>query len=246
MLLAFPGVSLATVSYSADEIEVVRLINEYRVANGRDPLLVSDVLSDSAEKHSHDMAKYGFFQHITVASDWFPAGFKHSDRIVACGYPANHSTGENISGGNDTPQAMMTGWKQSESHNANMLDPSWKVVGVGIVTMYDSYYGTYCTTDFGNFVDGTAHVNGSTLPPDTAPPTVTILQPDPAVEVRGTVYVYVGATDNRGVAYVDLYANGSFVASDTASPYAIAWDSSTVPNGTCTLRGRVSTTLRAT
>jgi|WetSurMetagenome_2_1015567.scaffolds.fasta_scaffold52635_2 uncharacterized protein YkwD len=238
MLLASPGVSLAAVSYSADEIEIVRLINEYRVANGLDAVLVSDVLSDASEKHSHDMAKYAFFGHITVSSDWFPTGFKHSERIVACGYPANHSTGENISGGWDTPQSMLTAWKQSESHNLNMLDPKWKVIGIGLVTMNGSPYGTYCTTDFGNFVDGTAHENGGTLPPDTTPPTVTILQPDPAVEVRGTVTVAVDVVDNRGVAHVDLYANGSFVASDTASPYAIAWDSSTVPNGVCTLEVR--------
>jgi uncharacterized protein YkwD len=238
MLLAFPGASLAAVSYSADEIEIVRLINEYRVANGLEAVLVSDVLSDAAEKHSHDMAKYAFWGHTTVASDWFAAGSIPSQRMVACGYPANHSTGENISGGWDTPDSMLMAWKQSESHNHNMLDPRWKVVGIGLVTMSDSPMGTYCTTDFGNFTDGTAHVNGSSLPPDTTPPTVTILQPDPAAEVRGTVTVAVDIVDNRGVDHVDLYANGSFVASDTASPYAIVWNSSTVPNGACELEVR--------
>ena len=45
-------------------------------------------------------------------------------------------------------------------------------------------------------------------------------------------------TDNRGVAHADLYVNGSFVASDTASPYAIYWDSSSAPNGACELEVR--------
>jgi uncharacterized protein YkwD len=238
MLFAFPGVSLAAVSYTADEIEIVRLINDYRVANGLDPVLVSDVLSDSAEKHSHDMAKYHFWGHVTVASDWFTPGSIPSQRMVACGYPPNHWTGENISGGWDTPESMLTAWKQSEGHNKNMLDPKWTVVGIGLVVDSSSDMGTYCTTDFGSFVDGTAHQNGSTLPPDTTPPTVVILQPIPGAEVNGSVTVWVDASDNRGVARVDLYANGSAVASDTASPYAIVWDSRTVPNGSCVLEVR--------
>jgi hypothetical protein len=238
MLLAVPGVCQAAVAYSADEIEVVRLINEYRVANGLDAVLVSDVLSDSAEKHGHDMGTYNFWGHVTVASDWFVPGSIPSQRMVACGYPANHSTGENISGGWDTPQAIMTAWKQSDPHNKNMLDPRWKVVGIGWVTIDGSEMGTYCTTDFGSYVDGSAHENGSTLPPDTTPPTVVILQPDASAEVRGSVTVWVQASDNRGVARVDLYANGSFVASDTASDYAIVWNSSTAPNGPCVLEVR--------
>ncbi len=238
MVLVFPGASAAAVSYSAGEIEVVRLINEYRVANGLNALLVSDVLSDAAEKHSSDMGKYNFFGHITVASDWFTPGSLPSARMVARGYPANHWTGENISGGWDTPQSMLTAWKQSESHNKNMLDSKWTVIGVGLVVNSSSEWGTFCTTDFGSYTDGTAHENGSSLPPDTTPPTVFILQPAVAAEVRGSVTVAAEVTDNRGVAHVDLYVNGLFVAADTAAPFAIVWDSSTAPNGACTLELR--------
>jgi uncharacterized protein YkwD len=237
MLLGVAG-QVEAVSYSAQEIELVRLINEYRVANGVDALLVSDTLSDSAEKHSQDMADYDFFGHVTQASSWFPVGSVPSARMVACGYPSGHWTGENISGGWETPTAMMTGWKQSDGHKKNMLDARWTVIGVGLVVDPTSEWGTYCTTDFGSYVDGSAHENGGTLPPDTTPPTVSITAPAQGSDVRGSVTVTATANDNRGIAHVDLYVNGAFVAKDNGSPYAIVWDSSTAPNGSCTLEVR--------
>ncbi len=216
----------------------MRLINEYRASYGLDRLLVSDVLSDSAEKHSHDMATYEFFSHYTVASDWFLAQSKPSERMVACGYPSGTWTGENIAAGYDTPATVLKAWKDSYAHNLNMLDSKWKVIGVGLVDMSGTSMGTYWTTDFGSYLDGTAHENGSTLPPDTTPPNVIILQPTPGSEARGSVTVSVSANDNRGMNRVELYANGGFVASDAASPYAIVWNSATSPNGECALEVR--------
>lgn len=238
VLLALPGRASATVSYSAQEIEIVRLINEYRMSYGLDPVLVSDVLSDSAEKHSGDMAKYGFFSHYTAASDWFNVDSRPADRMVACGYPSGTWTGENIAAGYDTPATVMTAWKQSYAHNLNMLDTKWKVIGIGLVDMSGSSMGTYWTTDFGSYLDGSAHENGGTLPPDTTPPTVTITAPAQASEVSGTVTVSVTADDNRAVHHVELYANGVFVARDDASPYAVLWPSSSAPNGECNLEAR--------
>ena len=70
----FPGVAHATVSYGSEEIALVRLLNEYRVSNGVDPVLSVGHPLRVVHKHSLDMAKYGFFSHTTVASDWFHPG----------------------------------------------------------------------------------------------------------------------------------------------------------------------------
>jgi hypothetical protein len=69
---------------------------------------------------------------------------------------------------------------------------------------------------------------------DTTAPSVAIASPTGGT-VSGLVSVSVTASDNVGVARVDLRVNGSVVLSDTVSPYQFAWDSTTVPNGTVTL-----------
>ena len=229
---AWPGGAQAAVSYSADEIEVVRLINEYRVSKGRDALLVSDLLSDSSTKHSLDMAKYGFFSHVSLQSDWFPAGANQRARAVACGYPSNAtSVVENIAEGYGTAAQVFLAWKYSQTHNENMLSPFWKVVGVGLEN-------GHWTTDFGTSIDGTAHENGGSAPPDTTPPTVSITSPGAGANVTGYVTVSVTAVDNLGVERVDLYAGGVLVATDNESPYAVVWDSTSLNPGAYTLQAR--------
>lgn len=67
-----------------------------------------------------------------------------------------------------------------------------------------------------------------------------LLRPAPVVaaDVSGaTVTVSADATDNVGVVGVRFLLNGTQVGSeDTAAPYSILWDSTTVPDGTYTLR----------
>ncbi|MGE5100731.1 MAG: S8 family serine peptidase [Deltaproteobacteria bacterium] len=76
---------------------------------------------------------------------------------------------------------------------------------------------------------------GSTTTADTQPPTVSISAPLASATVSGLVSVDVSATDNVGVAKVNLLINGSILATDTASPYAFSWDSTKVANGSATI-----------
>lgn len=227
-LFAWPGSAQAGVSYSAPEIAVVDLINDYRVSKGLQPLLVSDVLSDSARKHCLDMAKYGFFSHATQRSDWFPVGASAGERMVACGYPPFHRWGENIAMGFWTASGVFTAWKNSASHDANMLNPYWAVIGVAFVEMPS---GCYWTTDFGSFVDSSAHENGKTITPDTTPPVVSMTSPAPFSEVTGFVTIRADAFDEGGIARVEVYINGSLLASDDTAPYAIAWETNHLSTG---------------
>jgi uncharacterized protein YkwD len=166
--VAFASPALA-VSYSAEEIAFVQLLNEYRVSKGLQPLLVSDMISEACDRHNSDMGKYRFFDHYTVQSDWFAAGASPWDRMAASGYNYNTAKGENIAAGYSTASAVFTGWKNSSGHNQNMLSSSFKVVGVSMVYVSGSPYGYYWTTDFGGYVDPTAHSVGS------APTTTTTL-----------------------------------------------------------------------
>lgn len=73
---------------------------------------------------------------------------------------------------------------------------------------------------------------------DTQAPSVSISAPQAYASVSGLVAVDVTASDNVGVSRVDLLANGTVVASDSGTPYAFSWDSSTVSNGSVSLVAR--------
>ena len=74
----------------------------------------------------------------------------------------------------------------------------------------------------------------STMTVDGTAPTVAIASPTGG-SVSGTVTVVVNASDNVGVTRVELRANGQVVASGTAAPYQLLWDSKSVANGGVTL-----------
>ncbi|UTY59385.1 S8 family serine peptidase [Massilia sp. erpn] len=75
----------------------------------------------------------------------------------------------------------------------------------------------------------------ATVSKDTSAPTVAIASPSASSSVTGAVTVNVNATDNVGVARVDLKVNNTVVASDNSAPYAFSWDSKGVANGMAAL-----------
>jgi peptidoglycan/xylan/chitin deacetylase (PgdA/CDA1 family) len=76
---------------------------------------------------------------------------------------------------------------------------------------------------------------------DPTPPTVSVSAPAAGAIVSGTsVAITATASDNVGVARVDFFVGATLVGSDTTSPYATTWNSTTVADG------NVSITARAT
>ncbi|WP_249222810.1 S8 family serine peptidase [Noviherbaspirillum sp. L7-7A] len=75
----------------------------------------------------------------------------------------------------------------------------------------------------------------TTVAVDTQAPAVSISNPIAYASVTGVVPVNVSATDNVGVARVELKVNGSTVSVDSAAPFAFSWDSASVPNGMANL-----------
>lgn len=156
------------VSYSTQEVQFVQLLNEYRVSLGVEPLMVSDLVSDAAEKHSHDMATYSFFSHTTLKSDFFPIGSDGGDRLVLRGYPSYLGWGENIAAGPSVASSVLAAWKSSSTHNQMMTYAGFKVMGIGLVYEQDSPYKYYWTVDFGVAVDETAHWLDDSVPSTTS------------------------------------------------------------------------------
>jgi predicted amidohydrolase len=73
-------------------------------------------------------------------------------------------------------------------------------------------------------------------PPDLTPPVVALTSPASGAPVSGTVSITATATDDVGVTMVRFFVNGTQLGTgDTAAPYSVSWDSTTVADGSHTL-----------
>ena len=162
------GAQATAVSYSEQELAFITLLNNYRTANGLQPLLLSDAIAEACDRHGSDMGKYDFFDHYSLASDWFKTNALPWDRMAMSGYNYNTSKGENIAAGQRTATEVFNAWKASSGHNANMLNSAYRVIGVSLIVMPGTRYEAYWTTDFGGYVDPTAHAPSQPGQPQAA------------------------------------------------------------------------------
>jgi hypothetical protein len=88
----------------------------------------------------------------------------------------------------------------------------------------------------GFFFGGAAGSGG-----DTTPPTVSLTSPANGQSVGGSITVAATASDNVGVAGVQFKVDSANLGvAQTAAPYSVSWDSTTVSNGTHTLSATAS------
>jgi uncharacterized protein YkwD len=149
---------------------VLNLVNQNRAASGLGPLKLSPTLTNAALWKSRHMAYFQYMQHDDpappVARTWY-------DRVLTCGYSPNAGAGENIAYGYQTPDAVMNAWMNSAGHRANILNASYRAIGIGVAASASGLL--YWTQDFGTVDD-----SGSTTPPTTPPPPSTRSATTPA------------------------------------------------------------------
>ena len=138
--LIYPGdvltIPTLDASVRAYEQEVIRLVNAERAKYGLSALTEDWELSRVARYKSQDMHDRGYFDHT---SPTYGTPFQMM-RAFGLTY---RSAGENIAMGYRTPQAVVTGWMNSPGHRANILNSSYKKIGVGYVAS-----GNYWTQMF--------------------------------------------------------------------------------------------------
>lgn len=127
---------------SGKENEILLLINQLRTSANIKPLKMNEKLTIAARLHSQDMACNDYFSHIG-SDDTSPY-----DRITKQGYSYS-AAGENIAGGNSSPQTIVDGWISSEGHKRNMLSENFSEIGIGYIFFNQSTYSGYWTTTFG-------------------------------------------------------------------------------------------------
>ena len=122
-------VSEDSTAISDIRLELVRLVNQTRIANGVSELPVSEALMNAAQTCSD--RRYTW--HHTK---------EESEAAAAAGYP--YGFGDNLTvftGTADAAQHAVNNWINSPGHFQTMIDPDCDCIGVG-VTQHDGV--TYC------------------------------------------------------------------------------------------------------
>lgn len=129
----YAGYQDANVSYDAQAVQVLNLVNTERAKVGARPLRLSNDLMGATSVRAEEITRY--FSH--TRPDGSSCFTLVRDR--------NHTMGENIAAGSTTatPEAVVDQWMNSPGHRANMLDKRFKELGVGHYYKEGSTYGHY-------------------------------------------------------------------------------------------------------
>lgn len=105
------------------ERDVLELINNYRKKKKLPPLQSNAAMEYQARRHSMDMATH----RIPFGHQGLPFRMKYvRDKV-----PGVNEVGENVSYGNLSADAVVSGWLNSPEHKRNIEGP-YKYTGVGV------------------------------------------------------------------------------------------------------------------
>lgn len=106
-------------------LAVMDLVNQERRAVGCSALASSPALTRAAQLHAEDMVRRDYFSHVS------PDGTEVMERARSAGFTGG-AVAENIAEGQDSPRAVMRAWMRSSGHRANILNCSYRYIGVGV------------------------------------------------------------------------------------------------------------------
>ena len=109
-------------------MQLVQMLNSYRASHGLGTLATTTALANAAMTRSKEITVV--FDHVR------PNG-------SICFTVSSAVSGENIAAGYENAQSFMNGWMNSPSHNANMLNGSFKAVGISVFAAKTAYGYTY-------------------------------------------------------------------------------------------------------
>jgi len=142
-------------------------VNAYRQKNGKSTLKRDADLERRAQAHAEDMAQRNYFSHTS------PDGTTFAMRVK--GYEG--SAGENIAAGQRDAVAVVQAWSKSPGHNANMLNSTYKAMGLGYAYNAQSTYKHYWV-----LILGSKDVAGE--PAQPSQPSQPVEEPEPSQPVE--------------------------------------------------------------
>ena len=108
------------------------LLNRQRARHGLPRLRQQRALTRAASAYARLMVRQGFFDHVS------PAGSTMTQRIKRTNYlrgVRGWSIGENLAwgaGSAGTPAKIVGAWMRSPGHRRNILDGSFREIGIGV------------------------------------------------------------------------------------------------------------------
>lgn len=138
---------------TAYEQFMLELVNRERAKTGAQPLVFNGNLNDSADAHSSWMIGTDTFSHIGLS------GSSPTDRMRNAGYAfsGTWASAENIAwastrdpaGYQDEVQLLHTNLMNSPGHKANILNGTYREIGIGFQTgAYQTWDGAFVTQNF--------------------------------------------------------------------------------------------------
>ena len=155
------------------ERQMLDLINEERTSRGLEPLQLELNLNESSEDHSQWMLDRDVFSHTGGGGS--SAGDRMRDADFT--FSGNWTWGENIAyqsergapGLADDVIDLHNGLMNSPGHRANILNPNFDLIGIGIEQGdYKGFDAVMVTQNFAA-TDGPVRIDGGTQTPDPEP-----------------------------------------------------------------------------
>lgn len=140
------------VEYKADiENEILVLVNQERSKVGAKPLAMNETLRSMARYKSNDMLQYDYFDH-TSPSLGGPSSlakkFSYSYTALGENIWMSKASSADYLRQNTTAEKIMNGWMNSSGHKANILNPAFGKIGVGVTFSTDGF--SHATQEFSN------------------------------------------------------------------------------------------------
>lgn len=140
------AVNIEAKEYYSRAFKVLELVNRERSAAGVEPLVM--------DKYMMEVAMQRIYETVLYWCHTRPSGTNL--RTISL-----YLMGENIAGGQYTPEDVMEGWMNSSGHKANILDPAYTRIGIGCIEVQGTTYWIQCfgcmdadAVDRASYVDG--------------------------------------------------------------------------------------------
>lgn len=110
-----------TYNSTPDEIELARIINQYRVSIGKNALQTINHISYKSQEHNNYMIENNVVNH-----DYFDSRANNIKQVLGAVI-----VGENVAYNFSTPNSALNAWKNSAGHKAN-LEGDYTHFGISI------------------------------------------------------------------------------------------------------------------
>jgi uncharacterized protein YkwD len=140
------------VEYKGDiENEILLLVNQERAKVGAKPLAMNETLRSMARYKSNDMLQYDYFDHTSPSIGGLSSlakKFSYSYTALGENIWMSKSSSSDYLRQNTTAAKIMNGWMNSPGHKANILNPAFGRIGIGVTFSIDGL--SHATQEFSN------------------------------------------------------------------------------------------------